>query len=258
MSARSERPPDWLWRRRNAIFDYPDLSKNQMLVLLALEQYADDEGECFPSIPTLARRTRLHRATVLRLLTRLEQLGLVAIERARGRTHYNHYALNLPQLQAAAQQNVAPCDVSGVPAGGENVANGAENVANRVVKGRAVRPERTNGLSKELSTSSRAPLASLSLDDGAAGEPASSSAVEVPEVDVDVDEPEAEEAAGAVILSHPMRLAEAARFEDLRRAAQARAAAYTERRQAVNGTAGGTPLMETESRVDRADEREGA
>lgn len=65
----------WAWE-----ITTPQLGPLDQLVLLALADHADDGGgNCFPSVKTLARKTRLSPRTVKRRLHRLEELGLIAI-----------------------------------------------------------------------------------------------------------------------------------------------------------------------------------
>jgi DNA-binding transcriptional regulator YhcF (GntR family) len=52
-----------------------------MLVALMLAEHADSEGgHAFPSVKRLADETRLHRATVIRSLASLVELGIVEVE----------------------------------------------------------------------------------------------------------------------------------------------------------------------------------
>ena len=52
-----------------------ELDSTHTLVLLAVADNANDEGACWPSIATLARKTRLHERTVQRALKTLEDAG---------------------------------------------------------------------------------------------------------------------------------------------------------------------------------------
>jgi hypothetical protein len=54
-------------------------------VLISLADNANDHGECWPSIDTIAERTCLHRATVMRAIATLEALGHVVADRSNGR-----------------------------------------------------------------------------------------------------------------------------------------------------------------------------
>ena len=70
----------------------PDATANHVLRVLA--SYADEAGECYPSLRTLADQTQLNKATVCRALDRLEAAGL--IRRMRGdRLNATHYLIDL-------------------------------------------------------------------------------------------------------------------------------------------------------------------
>ena len=64
-------------------------------VLISLADNANDMGECWPSLDTIAMRTCLHRATVIRAISVLESLGHVVADRSNGR--HTRYTLT-PRL----------------------------------------------------------------------------------------------------------------------------------------------------------------
>lgn len=57
---------------------------NELVVLLALADSADDDGKCWPSVQRLAAKARVHRATVFRLLASLRDSGEIDVERRLG------------------------------------------------------------------------------------------------------------------------------------------------------------------------------
>lgn len=60
----------------------------QKMVLLALCDHADDEGECRPSVPYLARKTSLGESTVRQHITTMEQAGILRRQYRTGRSTY--------------------------------------------------------------------------------------------------------------------------------------------------------------------------
>ena len=56
------------------------------LVMLALAEHANAAGNCWPSVSRMAKTTGLHRATVMRVLSELEDAGLIVRTRSRGRS----------------------------------------------------------------------------------------------------------------------------------------------------------------------------
>ena len=84
-------------------------TEQQVLALLA--HFADDRtGQCFPSIETLARRSHLHRATVIRCLDSLKQKGLLKWlpggRKKKGRVLSNLYKLTLPKPAPKREETV--------------------------------------------------------------------------------------------------------------------------------------------------------
>jgi hypothetical protein len=68
-----------------------DIPSTQKFVLISLADNANDNGICWPSIPTICRRTSLHRATVLRAISWLTEHGYIAVNRETGR--HNSYRI---------------------------------------------------------------------------------------------------------------------------------------------------------------------
>jgi DNA-binding transcriptional MocR family regulator len=67
-----------------------ELPQTPKMVLLALCDNANDEGECYPSVQTLAKKCSVSDRAVQMQLTRLEELGYVVREIRAGRsTVYN-------------------------------------------------------------------------------------------------------------------------------------------------------------------------
>ena len=58
---------------------YPGDTSSELLALLALADWSDDEGRCFPSLMAVGRKCRLSRSQAQRLLHRLIESGLVAV-----------------------------------------------------------------------------------------------------------------------------------------------------------------------------------
>ncbi len=100
------------------VFERSNAAGSARLVLLALADNADDAGECWPRIQTLADKTKLSRATVSRMLRKLEELGEVRTEErtgADGRRLANLYLITLPEPQPDAPpcQSAIPPHVNG-------------------------------------------------------------------------------------------------------------------------------------------------
>lgn len=55
----------------------PDVGPGELLVLLALADFADDTGLCWPSVSRIGEMTRQSARTVQRHLSELEARGLI-------------------------------------------------------------------------------------------------------------------------------------------------------------------------------------
>lgn len=78
-------------------------------VLVSLADNANDAGECWPSLDTIAKRTCVHRASVIRAIATLEQLGHVSADRSSGR--HTRYLIH-PVEDLFEQKPVAQRDLS--------------------------------------------------------------------------------------------------------------------------------------------------
>ena len=70
----------------------------ELLVMLALADFANDAGECWPSIPVLAAKARLTDRQVRRVLNSLEETGEIRrIRSTGGRNKRSRYFINLSE-----------------------------------------------------------------------------------------------------------------------------------------------------------------
>jgi len=70
----------------------PD-DRGELLVMLALADFADDRGRCWPSIATIARRARMTPRSAQRILRKLEANGSVQISTGSARSGCNQYTI---------------------------------------------------------------------------------------------------------------------------------------------------------------------
>lgn len=77
---------DRVWKQSRA-------KGGDLLVELAIADFADDEGNAYPSIPTLGKKSRLSDRQVKRSLQNLEQLGELKVLRGKGPHGTNRYRL---------------------------------------------------------------------------------------------------------------------------------------------------------------------
>lgn len=83
---------NWVWECSNSV-------GNDRLVLLAIADRAGDDGyDSWPSVKSLARKTKLHERTVQRCLRNLEALGELESDKANGPYGTNLYAVRMDSL----------------------------------------------------------------------------------------------------------------------------------------------------------------
>jgi hypothetical protein len=95
----------------STIWDRGPDNQSERFVLLALADYANDEGECWPSIEGVARKTCLTDRGVRKIMRRLEETGWLEIEAGGGRKNCNLYrikTLNIVQPEHRSPLNLVP------------------------------------------------------------------------------------------------------------------------------------------------------
>ncbi|WP_189654874.1 helix-turn-helix domain-containing protein [Paracoccus mutanolyticus] len=75
-------------------------------MLLAIADFADDDGYCWPSIKSLAKKARMTERGVQKIVRRLEAQALVSILTGTGRRNCNEYTLNLDLLQKGERETL--------------------------------------------------------------------------------------------------------------------------------------------------------
>jgi DNA-binding transcriptional regulator YhcF (GntR family) len=92
-----------------------DIPGSEKLILLALANRVDGDGDCWPSMSTIAKDAGVSRATVMRVVTKLEDQGLVSLERrtsSHGKSSHV-YTLNMTmKKQKTACSKLQHLDVS--------------------------------------------------------------------------------------------------------------------------------------------------
>lgn len=96
------------------IWEHGPANQSERFVLLALADYANDEGECWPSVDGVAAKTCLSGRGVQKILARLEEAGWLEIDRGGGRKNCNLYRVKTPNLSVKTLNPVHPEPRSGV------------------------------------------------------------------------------------------------------------------------------------------------
>ena len=107
------------------VWQFSNAAGTDLLVLLALADIADDDGECWPSVGYVARKCRIDTRTTQRRIRSLEKLGEVVVivgggrTRTAGATPSNRYRItvhmpaegeggDLPEGVTGDRERVAP------------------------------------------------------------------------------------------------------------------------------------------------------
>jgi hypothetical protein len=86
----------------------------ELLVLLALADWADDQGLCWPSVPAIAFKARLTERQVYRILRMLRDDGVITGESTGGRGKRTVYRIQTTML-VAPKADINPDKMSGFP-----------------------------------------------------------------------------------------------------------------------------------------------
>lgn len=63
----------------NHVWKHADVTGSELLVLLALADYSNEQGICWPSLNTIGQKARISRRQVIRILQKLGEMGLVEV-----------------------------------------------------------------------------------------------------------------------------------------------------------------------------------
>lgn len=76
------------------VWDHSPHSGSDLLMLLAIADHANDQGLAWPSIPTLAKKCRVHRRQAIYIIRNLEKAGSISIVKGGGRGRASVYKVN--------------------------------------------------------------------------------------------------------------------------------------------------------------------
>lgn len=96
-----------------SVWAYADCKGSELLILLALADFCDDNGEnVYPSMQTLAKKARLSEPQARRVVQNLVKLDLIEIVEKggwdRGRNRSNSYRIKLETLYAGGGIKLIP------------------------------------------------------------------------------------------------------------------------------------------------------
>lgn len=108
----------------SAVWQHSRAKSGDLLVLLAIADFANDDGSAFPAIGTLARKARLSARQVNRSLVRLRELHEVTILNNQGPHGVNLYRV----LPGDKLSGVTFCQVTSTTPGGDVGVRGGDDV----------------------------------------------------------------------------------------------------------------------------------
>lgn len=88
------------------VWDHGPEKQSHLLVLLALADYANDEGQCWPSMASIAKKARITERGARKIVRELEGNGWLSINISGGRNGTNVYIIN-PE-QCSPRNDVPP------------------------------------------------------------------------------------------------------------------------------------------------------
>ena len=78
------------------VWEHSQATGGQLLVLLAIADFADDHGKAWPSVSTLAKKARITKRHTQKVIKQLKDMGeLVVDQGASGRWGTNLYKITL-------------------------------------------------------------------------------------------------------------------------------------------------------------------
>jgi hypothetical protein len=87
-----------------AVWDSTPYEGGELLVLLALADWADDQGRCWPSVPSIAQKARMKERQVYNILRKLRADEIIQCEPGGGRGRSSTYLIDIAKIAGFASQ----------------------------------------------------------------------------------------------------------------------------------------------------------
>lgn len=97
----------------NCVWKHAPVQSGEFSVLLALADYADENGSCFPSIPVLARKARLKERQTQNCIRNLVGEGFVHVQTGAGPKGCNRYVVDTAAIEARSITRAPSADPAG-------------------------------------------------------------------------------------------------------------------------------------------------
>jgi len=96
------------------VWDDGPAKQGSLLVMLALADYSNDAGECWPSIKSIAHKARMTERGVQKILRNLEAENWLEIDTGNGRHGCNNYRIN-PERRNTPEQGSPRTSITETP-----------------------------------------------------------------------------------------------------------------------------------------------
>jgi hypothetical protein len=91
-------------RVMTSVWDNSPYEGGELLVLLALADWADDQGRCWPSVPAIAQKARLKERHVYSILSKFRTDEIIHCEQGGGRGRSTVYLINTAKIAGFQSQ----------------------------------------------------------------------------------------------------------------------------------------------------------
>lgn len=119
------------------VWKYGPRSGGELLVLLAIADFADDDGYCWPSVRRIAEKARMTERGVQKIVRRLCDEGRLSVEMGGGRGGSNRYCVSLQNPERETPNDVHPERET------PNMETETPNVGAKTPNGGSPKPSRT-------------------------------------------------------------------------------------------------------------------
>lgn len=91
------------------VWEFSKHAGNDLLMLLAIADFSDDDGRAYPSVPALARKVRMSPRNANKILAALRESGELEIKYGAGPRGTNRYRVNIPLSELTPLSKRTPC-----------------------------------------------------------------------------------------------------------------------------------------------------
>lgn len=102
-----------------------EVKSERLIVLLALADWANDDGLCWPKMATIAEKARVSKGGATAIVSWLEENGYISVQRGVGRGNQSTYIVHSTPVKRSARNSNSD-DIKGHPEKEKVILNGAK------------------------------------------------------------------------------------------------------------------------------------